>query len=186
MNDPLKKYIRAHREDFDSEAPDPALWDRISQRIAMNPTASVRSFQWGLTAAVVVLAAVCVTLFFHSRSDRNAATATATALQDTTNDEALYDQEFYHISRIINIKFKEIEKIKNSQPELYQRFSADIQKLDASYQQLKQQLPTQTNQELLLQAMLQNLTLQVDLINRQLGIIEQLKNESHAKSTTHI
>jgi hypothetical protein len=218
MNDPLKKYIKTHREDFDSEAPDPAVWERISQGIAMKPKAPLRplrAFRWGLAAAASVLAVVSVTLFFHARgvrdqrliAARGVGPGTSAALPDTTGsntaasntatadnpasdtasvDESLYDQELYHFSRIINIKFREIEKIKWVHPELYQRFSADLQKLDTAYRQLKQQLPTQPNQELLLKAMLQNLTLQVDLINRQLGIIEQLKSVSHAMPVTHV
>lgn len=186
MNDPLKKYIRAHREDFDSEAPDPAVWDRLSQRIATNatpPVRSLRSFRRGLLAAAAVVAAICLPLILHNRSDRPPAVA---QVDTAASEETLYDQEIYHVSQIVNIKFRELEKIKGAHPELYQRFSADLQKLDTAYRQLKDQLPNQSNQELLLQAMLQNLTLQIDLINRQLGIIEQLKNESHARTTTHI
>jgi hypothetical protein len=181
MNDPLKKYIRAHREDFDSEVPDPALWDRLSQRIATNPAApSLRSFRRGLLAAAAVVVAISLPLILHTRSDRPQTVASI----DTAG--ALYDQELYHFTQIVNIKFREIERIKGAHPELYQRFSADLQKLDTAYRQLKDELPNQPNQEVLLQAMLQNLTLQIDLINRQLGIIEQLKNDSHARTTTHI
>lgn len=187
MNDPLKKYIRAHREDFDSEVPDPAVWDRLSQRIATDaapPVRSLRSFRRGLLAAAAVVAVICLPLILHTRSDRP---QVAVAQTDTAaGDEALYNEELYHFSSIINIKYRELEKIKGDHPELYERFSADLQKLDTAYQQLKAELPNQPNQEVLLQAMLQNLTLQIDLINRQLGIIEQLKNESHARTTTHI
>ena len=132
-----------------------------------------------LRAAAVVVA-ICLPLILHTRSDHPQAVVPI----DTA--ESLQDQELYHFTQIINIKFREIQKIKGDHPELYERFSADLQKLDTAYQQLKEELPNQPNQEMLLQAMLQNLTLQIDLINRQLGIIEQLKNESHARTTTHI
>ena len=227
MNDPLKKYIKTHREDFDSEAPNPAVWEKIAQGIALKPKAALRplrAFRWGLAAAAAVLAIVSVTLFFHARGVRNqgliaarsvapgapgagsnsapsnsaapdtaasdaapdVASSDAALLDTAAMDEPLYDQEMSHFSRIINIKFREIEKIKGIHPELYERFSADLQKLDTAYRQLKQQLPTQPNQELLLKAMLQNLSLQVDLISRQLGIIEQLKSVSHAMPVTHV
>lgn len=189
MNDPLKKYIRAHREDFDSEAPDPAVWDRLSQRIAVNvtpPVRSLRSFRRGLVAAAAVVVAISLPLILRTHSDHPQPTAAVSITDTAASDEALYDQELYHFTQIVNIKFREIQKIKGAHPELYERFSADLQKLDTAYQQLKAELPNQPNQELMLQAMLQNLTLQIDLINRQLGIIEQLKNESHARTTTHI
>jgi len=183
MKDRLKSYIDANRDAFDGELPDPAVWDTISKGIAMNQTAPVRTLRrvrWGLAAAVAVIALVGVTLFYHREGP---AVAPMTAEVDST---ALYNEELYHFSRIIDIKFREVEKIKGDHPELYARFSSDLQKLDTAYQQLKQQLQGPANQEMVLQAMLQDLTLQVNLINQQLGIIQQLKNDSHAKATSHL
>lgn len=209
MNDTLKNYIAAHRDAFDTDKPSAELWSRIEGNIAMKPAApvvSIRAFRRSLLAAVAVVTAVSVAIFHPNpgdgtagRSDNNRAIAkeehsaatmpgpgTENSGGSVTVPDSLYDREFYYMSRIIHTKFQEVSKIKEDHPELYDRFASDLRKLDSTYQQLKQQLPGQVNQEMLLQAMLQNLTLQVDLINRQLGIIHQLQKESHEKVTKRI
>lgn len=200
MSDSLKKFIENNRAESDQEEPSPGLWNKLEHQLEKannTPVLSIKNGLWSVLVAASMLVAVSVLTFRHQISPTQAPQAPSSPIQDTQNTAAtqstqtiqtggdsLYSQELYHFTQIINIKFKEVEKIKSEHPELYNRFSADIQKLDSSYQQLKQQLPSEANQEMLLKAMLQNLTLQVDLINRQLGIIEELKKESHAKATT--
>ncbi len=210
MSDTLKKFIEANRAAFDQEDPSPELWKKLDHQLEKAnsiPVLSIKSGLWSVLIAASLLIAVSVLTFRHHALSDQGQTVVASAQKpgeapeqlstDTqgnhpggstqsiqTGGDSLYTQELYHFTQIINIKFREIEKIKSAHPELYQRFSADIQKLDSNYQQLKQELPRETNQEMLLKAMLQNLTLQVELINRQLGIIEELKKESHAKATT--
>jgi hypothetical protein len=209
MSDALKKFIETNREAFEQEEPSPELWNKLEHKLekANNvPLLSIKSGLWSVLIAASLLVAVSVLTFRNRQVSEEGGNAVASkqipegssaTAPDTQNNHAgqpaqtiqtggdsLYSQELYHFTQIINIKFREIEKIKSAHPELYQRFSADIQKLDSNYQQLKQQLPGEANQEMVLKAMLQNLTLQVELINRQLGIIEELKKESHAKAAT--
>ena len=188
MKDPLKQYIDTHRDAFDDANPDPRVWEKIAQGIAMKPAPvrSLRRFPWALAAAAAVLAAVTIPLFFHFRGARAARPETAVVADTATDSTALYDQELYHFTQIVRLKARELEQIKGAHPELYQRFAGDLQKLDSSYQQLRQDLSDQPDQEVVLQAMLQNLTLQVELINRQLDIIEQLKQDSHARTTSQL
>jgi len=86
------------------------------------------------------------------------------------------------------LKQSELKQIEKDHPELYQRFVKDMNKLDSSYQALKTELPKNANRELLLEAMIQNLRLQTELLNQQLSIIKQLnqkntkENESSSKS----
>jgi hypothetical protein len=65
---------------------------------------------------------------------------------------------------------------------LYEQFADDIKILDSSYHSLQQQVPGNPNKETLIQAMIQNLQLQIDLLNKQLIITEQIKQK---KSKNH-
>jgi hypothetical protein len=170
----LKDFIASYRDAFDAEQPSPEVWNRIQQGIARKQN-SPRNFQWTLLAAATVVVAVSVAIFQQPTGDDVRTQVVATL----PNDDSLYTQEFHVFSQIIDAKYRELSQIKDAQPELYKRFTGDLQKLDSAYAQLKQQLPVQVNQEMVLQAMLQNLTLQVDLINRQLGIIHQINSKSH-------
>ena len=64
-----------------------------------------------------------------------------------------------------------------TQPELYKQFLNDNNRLDSSYKFLKSELSANPNKEILLDAMIQNLELKLDLLNRQLQIIKQSKNK---------
>jgi len=68
---------------------------------------------------------------------------------------------------------------------LYRQFAKDINQLDSAYRVLKITLTTNPNQEMLLEAMIRNLQFQSDLLNRQLLIIQEIKqkNKGYEKST---
>jgi len=61
--------------------------------------------------------------------------------------------------------------------------------LDSSYNSLKNQLNATPNREMLLEAMIQNLQLQLNVLNQQLNIINQIKESkkyNHEKNDKNI
>jgi hypothetical protein len=197
MQDPLKQYIEDNRSAFDEATPGERVWETIERRLARTPEIpawTLRHFGGRLAIAAALLGAVSITLFYFFRPDKHpgsvsplqANTTIPQKDQNQNGGDTLYSEELYHVAAIIQIKFREMEKIKTDHPELYERFSGDLKNLDNTYQQLKQRLPNEPDQEMLLQAMLQNLMLQVDLINRQLGIIQQIKKDSHEKKSSRL
>ena len=99
-----------------------------------------------------------------------------------TDIPSAYAEEVYHFTRLIELKHKELNKLKKAEPALYKRFSAEISKLDSSYQMLKHELPGNPNEEMVLAAMIDNLRIQIDLLNEQLHIIKKIKE---TKNNTH-
>ena len=87
-----------------------------------------------------------------------------------------YAQQVVQFTSLIDKKQNELKSIEKDRPELYQKFSADIQRLDSTYSALKLQLPVNPNKEELLQAMIYNLQLQINLLNQQLNIIQKIKH----------
>ena len=85
-------------------------------------------------------------------------------------------KEMVYYAKIVEIKHDELKRIQKDEPLLYKQFSGDVYKLDSVYQSLKKQLPKNPNREQLLEAMIQNLQLQMDLLNHQLQIIKQINN----------
>jgi hypothetical protein len=85
-------------------------------------------------------------------------------------------KEMVYYAKIVDLKHDELKKIKKDEPLLYKQFSGDVHKLDSVYQSLKKELPKNPNREQLLEAMIQNLQLQMELLNRQLHIIKQINN----------
>jgi hypothetical protein len=92
------------------------------------------------------------------------------------------NEEMYHYAKLVEIKQKELKSIEKDEPLLYQKFSMDVNKLDSAYHGLQDQLPKNPNREQILEAMLQNLQLQMGLLNHQLDIIKQI---NHSKKTEY-
>ena len=92
------------------------------------------------------------------------------------------NEEMYHYAKLVEIKQKELKTIEKDEPLLYQKFSMDVDKLDSAYHALQNQLPKNPNREQILEAMLQNLQLQMGLLNHQLDIIKQI---NHSKKTEY-
>jgi hypothetical protein len=96
---------------------------------------------------------------------------------DAGSDLMSYQQkEMVYYAKIVDLKHDELKKIKKDEPLLYKQFSGDVYKLDSVYRSLKKELPKNPNREQLLEAMIQNLQLQMELLNRQLHIIKQINN----------
>jgi hypothetical protein len=92
------------------------------------------------------------------------------------------DEEMYHYAKLVEIKHNQLKSLEKDEPLLYKQFASDVSKLDSVYRDLQSQLPKNPNREQLLEAMLQNLQLQMGLLNHQLDIIKQI---NHSKKTAY-
>ncbi|HXD79246.1 MAG TPA: hypothetical protein VN616_15620 [Puia sp.] len=92
------------------------------------------------------------------------------------------NEEMYHYAKLVEIKQQQLKTIEKDEPLLYKKFSMDVDKLDSAYHGLQAQLTRTPNREQILEAMLQNLQLQMGLLNHQLDIIKQI---NHSKKTAY-
>lgn len=119
----------------------------------------------------------------HAADNRNlAATGPDNKANEKTELESAENEEMYHYAKLVEIKHKELRTIEKDEPLLYKQFSMDVNKLDSAYHGLQNQLPKNPNREQILEAMLQNLQLQMGLLNHQLDIIKQI---NHSKKTAY-
>jgi CHASE3 domain sensor protein len=98
-----------------------------------------------------------------------------------------YAREFNQYNVAIDQKREEIIKLARNNPELYKDFSADLESLEVSYRNLRSNLSDAPNQEALLEAMVQNLQWQVDLLNQQLDILQRInkvKNDNDKENNS--
>lgn len=87
-----------------------------------------------------------------------------------------------HFTKIIHSKQKQLITIKKYSPELYEHFVADYNKLDKSYNDLKDEMKTNPNKEVLLEKMIANLQLQIDLLNEQLKVVREINKTKKDKA----
>ena len=81
---------------------------------------------------------------------------------------------------------EELKAIEKQDPELYHQFDTELRVLNQNYQNLKQELPKNPNQEELLKAMIQNVSMQIELLNQQLEIIQKIKEAKNEKTNTMV
>jgi hypothetical protein len=93
-----------------------------------------------------------------------------------------YKEEMYHFAKLVELRHKELSKIVKDEPLLYRQFAGEVNKLDSVYRLLEKQLPQNPNREQLIEAMIQNLQLQMDLLNHQLTIVKQI---NHSKKSAY-
>ena len=193
MSNKLEQFIRDNREDFDSEEPRPQLWRKLQSDLQTGrKTDNVRHLSFLRWTAVAAIFVMMLGMFFYmnrqsAQNDVAQVTPPAVADDKLLNEvNPAYAKEVYHFTQLIELKQNELKQIEKEHPELYSQFVKDIHKLDSSYQALRAEIPANPDPEALLEAMLQNLRLQADLLNEQLIIIKQIKKSkknSHEKDT---
>lgn len=92
-------------------------------------------------------------------------------------------EEFKAVYRSIGERQIQLKSATANQPALYKQFQEDLRALDSSYQALRKQAEQSPNRDLIVEAMIQNLRLQAELLSRQLMISNQINNNNEKKST---
>lgn len=191
MSSRLEQFMRDHRDEFDAEEPAPQVWKKLEKELIPAPEKKGKVFtmttivRWSAAAAILVLAGLGVFHLFNPQPSTST-NGTKVAVKEggpnqAQGDDLLkdidpnYAKEVYHFTQLIELKQNELKQIEKDNPALYKQFLSDITKLDSSYKALRQELPSNANREQLLEAMIQNLRLQTELLNQQLQIIQQIK-----------
>ena len=181
--DRLERFVRDNREDFDRLEPDDSLWGRIESQLGAVPpevvTASVKSaprfrnwgrayFDWRVAAGLLL--ALGISYLVYLNKEYGVTRDPQVALNMPT-----YAREFTQYNEAIDQKHRELVRLTTNNPDLYKEFSADLDRLEKSYGNLRSELNKAPNQEALVQAMIQNLQWQIDLLNQQLTILQRIK-----------
>lgn len=196
MNNDLEKFIQKNRKEFDNEVPSGKLWERIEKTIPVKKDARRFSMKdvikW--SAAAAVFFAVLTTVYFlyiKKDSHEKQITKDGTVNPGTKYPDELtgitpeYAGQFQSVYKSVATRQQELKAAASEQPELYRQFEEDLKALDSSYKTLREQASQTPNRDVLIKAMIQNLELQAELLNRQLLIIKEIKNtktESHEKA----
>jgi len=198
MKSKLERFVRDNREDFDREEPRIDLWNELERKLGHSPLAeepvpapletAVPSagrqlrLNWGAgssqriwrIAATVALIIGLGSGFLYLNQQYG-----VTSQPEVVAVSPAYAKSFAQYARLIDDKRTELRTLTSSNPALYEEFATELDQLERSYRNLKQELPKTPNQEVLIQAMVQNLQMQIDLLNQQLRIIQRIKQQTN-------
>ena len=178
----LEQIIQNNREAFDNcEAP-AGLWDKIDKSLGKEiiqnleadevvfkfKKSSISRFKsWAIAASVLLVMSYLSVFYSNNKSD--------TIEQIIADVAPQYGDKMVQYTSLIESKREEIKQIETHDPVMYKEFATEIEKLNQDYQNLQTELSQTPNQEDLVKAMIQNLQVQLDILNRQLKIIEKVK-----------
>lgn len=192
MSNNLEKFIQKNRKEFDSEDPSGKLWERIEKNIPVKKDErrfSVHEvIKW--SAAAAVFFAILTAAYFlyikkdsHEKQPGDGTVKTGTQQPDDLNSIAPeYAVQFKSVYESVTSRQQELKAAATGQPALYKQFENDLKVLDSSYKSLRVQAAQTPNRDVLIKAMIQNLELQAELLNRQLLIINEIKNTQKVKN----
>ena len=190
MKQRLEDFINSNRDSFDNELPSTQIWERINKNSAQEKKAAkiMNMSMLKICAAALLILTVGVVIFLVSENNKLKTDLTASQkrleqhIKDQQQIRTDYNNELNQIILVVAAKQNQLSGIGKEYPSLYRSFTADINDLNKEYEELKQVLGSVPEKEEVLDAMIQNLKLQADLLNEQLLIIHQLKS---AKKNTN-
>jgi hypothetical protein len=191
MGTRFEQFMQDHRDEFDTEEPGEQVWIKLQQQLEppkkQRGVLVMRLLKWSAAAAILILAGMGVYSLFINKpptKTQNVAVVQEDKILKEINPG--YAEEVYHFTKLIELKQHELKQIEKDHPRLYKKFVSDITRLDSSYNALRRELPLNPNREQLLEAMIENLRLQTEILNQQLNIIKQIKENSHDDNSKNI
>jgi septal ring factor EnvC (AmiA/AmiB activator) len=190
MSNKLKNFISDNRKAFDDEIPPDKVWENIEASFnekKKNKFILAPLYKWSMAAAAMLV--IALGIYFFSGKKALEPAVVAGAETDINKLAPEYAPQMNQFVKMIDTKQEELKTLAKEQPELYQQFTIAISQLDSSYNTLKNQLSATPNREMLLEAMIQNLQLQLNVLNQQLNIINQIKESkkyNHEKNDQNI
>jgi hypothetical protein len=151
----LEELIQKNRQAFEEEVP-AGSWMKIQTHLPRKKT-----FPY-LRYAAILLAFLGIG-FWMGRS------TTPSALADLEK----YDVTLVTYANKVQEKKGKLETLVSNQPDLEATFENDLKDLQHEFEELRLQLASNPNRELLIQAMKQNLEWQIELLNQQTKIAEK-------------
>jgi predicted nuclease with TOPRIM domain len=164
MNDSLENFINQNKAAFDDKEPSEKVWKGIHQKLFSSPGLWNSLPMW--RAAAAILFGVCAYLLvpkFAETKEKHL------ALNEFKDIESFYITQ---ISEKVDL-LKEYEENETG----LNGYTNDFQQLEAMYQVLKEEMRTRPSQKVK-DALVLNLLIRIDLLNKQLHKIEQQESST--------
>jgi hypothetical protein len=173
MSDNFDKYIRSNKEAFDDKQPSDKVWSKIDAELTESP----KNYNWVWKVAATLFFCSTVYLFFQKAENKKELLAHKEQISDDFTDiETYYFQ-------IISDKRDLIYEFDTQETPIEVDFEQDLQKLDAMYQVLKEELKANPSKKVV-DALILNMLVRIDVLNKKIEELEQGGEVEQNTSTT--
>lgn len=182
MKNKLEEFVQRNRNSFDSEIPSQHIWEAIDKAPEKKKNKILYFFTRTQAAAIVLLLLNGLVIFFllqYRTMDKRVSPA-GTSSQPVAGQERIVSEDILtHFSKVVEKKQEKLKEVAKTNPVLYKKFTAALNQLNTVYKELENELENNPNKEQLLKVMIQNLSLQQELLNQQLSIYQKIKNNGN-------
>ncbi len=173
MDDRLEKIIRENREAFDDKSPREKVWAGINKELHFRDNKPGRGYLTVIwKAAAIIFLFTSIWLLYDKYSNKNEKDTMAEV--ESSMPQLNEAEKFY--TTMIREKKSEILKMTKDRPDLRKEFLYSLNDLDSMYTVLKKELPKGNAGEIA-DAMIMNLQLRIDILNKQLSILKDIQNK---------
>lgn len=166
----LEDIVKQNREDFDTEVPSDLLWNSIQANLQKKQNKT--SWKPYVAAASIMLFISFTWIIANHKLNSN--------VEYSSTDLPVEVKEAQvQFTSLIEIKRNELNQYRNTNPELVKDFEFQLLELQKNYTQLLPQLKDDNKKDIILQAVIENLQMQVEVLNQQINIISQLKQHKN-------
>ncbi len=184
--DKLEQFIVENRDGFDVYEPSDELWDRIQK-----PSPKVIQLNWK-TIAVRVAAVVVIFIasyFFHDMMQSEKTTQIAQQQPEMEDQQmeqvqVLMEAEVFYSSQIINAR-EEIFMLSGNDQDLIDDINFDMVELDEVFKELKNDLKDNSDNEEVIEAMIQNYRIKLQVLDEILKQLNKTKNTNENENSGH-
>lgn len=165
----LEDFIKEHKEEFDTEIPSDRIWLSIEAKLQKKQ----KKLVWKpyLAAASVMFFISFTWIIANHKLNANSDYAKSEIPLEVKEAQVQF-------SSLIEIKRNELNQYRKSNPDLVSEFEHQLVELQKNYALLLPQLKDENKKDIILQAVIENLQMQVDVLNQQIEIINQLKQQN--------
>lgn len=161
MKDSLKNFVNQHRDEFDDKQPSEKVWTGIEGQLP-----GMRITLWSNVMVWRAAAILFLTLSVYLLISRNHS-------QPMSPDRAKLQVEFIDLENFYNGQIEDKIELISAIQEFNEddSFTQDIEKLDAMYQVLREQMKSHPSEKIK-DALILNMLVRIDLLNQQIKNLE--------------
>ena len=175
----LDKIIQENRSVFDSFEPDEGHFDRFEQKLLdLNKKKKIFTIGYILKAAVVALMVVLSGLWVYDNFSPSTIKK-GIALSEVSPE---YNEVEIYYTQLVNQKYTEINQFQFLDSTQKSMLIKELDAMDLIYENLKEDLTTNPNDERVINAMIKHYQLKVEVMNQILSQLQQVKNKNQQKS----
>jgi len=166
----LEDIINQNREVFDTEVPSEMVWHSLHSKLQKKQN----RFSWKpYVAAASVMLFISFTWLIANHKLNNKEEYYSNDIPQEVKEAQV------QFTSLIELKRNELNQYKSTNPTLVKDFEHQLLELQKNYTQLIPQLRDENKKEIILQAVIDNLQMQVEVLNQQIEIISQLKQHQN-------